>query len=184
MELTTHKILCKQTGEISYTPKSPVAVYEEGSVDLNETTTCIWSSDDWRLVSVNLWEVKNVTLPSWLSPGEWLQNTTSWKWAWGCGADGLPETWQRSLAYDNFDCAERLACAKLLKTKTFRSEFRASLRRQLVAWIEHPEDRKFGSPFSPKQWDCLINGHLAREAKYLDGALYRNRECGAYPTAA
>lgn len=184
MELTTHKILCKHTGEISYTPKDPVAVYEEGSVDLEETTTCIWSSDDWRHVSVNLWEVREITLPSWLSAGEWLASTTAWKWAWGCGADGLPETWQRALAYGGFSCAERMACAKLLKTKSFRSEFRASLRCQLVAWIEHPEDRKFNSPFSPRQWDKLINVHLEREAKYLDTALYRNRQAAGYPVEA
>lgn len=184
MELTTHQILLKQTGEISYTPRDPVALYKEGMVDLGETTTCILSSSDWRPVEVALWEVREVTLPSWLDPTEWLRNTTSWKWAWGCDADELPETWQRALAYGNFNCAERLACAKLLKTKTFRSEFRASLRRQLVSWIEHPEDREYDSPFSPRQWDCLINGRLAHEAKRLDEALYRNRQAAGVPAMA
>ena len=180
----THKILLKQTGEISYTPRDPVAVYEEGSVDLSETTNCIWSSDDWRQVSVDTWEVREITLPHWLPASEWIRSTTAWKWAWGCGADGLPETWQRALAYGNFSCAERLACAKLLKTKSFRSEFRVSLRMQLVAWIERPEDREYDSPFSPRQWDKLVNQYIERDAKYLDNALYRNRQAAGYPTEA
>ena len=180
--MKTHQILLRQTGEVSYTPRDPVAVYEPGTVDLEETTSCCLSSDDWRLVSTKLWEVREITLPDWLAPEEWLRNTTVWKWAWGCGVDPeWPEAWQRTLAQGGFSCAQRIACVKLLGTKKFRSEFRASLKEQLVAWIENPEGRKYDRPFSQRQWDRLINVYVAREARQLDEALYRNREAAGCP---
>ena len=46
------------------------------------------------------------------------------------------------------------ACAQLLGTKTFRSAFRANLRKQLDSWLEgkgHYEE-----PFSPRQIQSLM----------------------------
>jgi hypothetical protein len=174
MSMKTHQILCQHTGEISYTSKDPVAVWA-GQVDLTEQQDCILSSDDWRPVSVPKWEVREVTLPDWLSPEGWIRDSVYWKYCWGSGVDReWPEGWQRGLLRMN--TAERLACVKLLKVKTFRSEFRASLRDQLEKWLETPSDlRQHNSPFSTRQWDCLIDDRLAREAKYVDEGLYRSR---------
>jgi hypothetical protein len=47
------------------------------------------------------------------------------------------------------------ACSSLLITKQFRSEFRRSLRDQLVRWIDEDSPR-YPSPFSSKQIDCLM----------------------------
>lgn len=174
--MKTHQILCQHTGEISYTRKDPVAVYVEGAVDLTETVSCILSSDDWRLVSVAKWEIRSVELPDWLAPEEWIRNTVKWKYAWGMGVDvNWPEAWQRGLA--GLEGSEaKLVCAKLLKTKTFRSAFRQSLRDHLVAWLETPADqRQYGSPFTTRQWECLMSVHTQLEAKRTDEYLYRCR---------
>ena len=47
------------------------------------------------------------------------------------------------------------ACSSLLKTQQFRSEFRRSLRDQLVRWIRDEKPR-YPSPFSSRQIDCLM----------------------------
>ncbi|MFM8399775.1 MAG: hypothetical protein ACKOAH_18270, partial [Pirellula sp.] len=66
-----------------------------------------------------------------------------------------------SLAETFFDRSQMLgeplteACTLLLKTQQFRSEFRRSLRDQLVRWIRDEKPR-YPSPFSPRQIDCLM----------------------------
>ena len=48
------------------------------------------------------------------------------------------------------------AARQILAVRSFRSEFRQSMRDQLVAWLDTPsEDRKFRSPLSPRQWECI-----------------------------
>ena len=46
------------------------------------------------------------------------------------------------------------ACAQLLGTKTFRSPYRASLRRQLDAWLLG--EVEYATPFSPRQIASLV----------------------------
>lgn len=57
-------------------------------------------------------------------------------------------------------------CLKLL-TSNLRSEFRISLRNQLLNWLN---DGNMQSPFSAKQWDCLENnanyGNKYRQNRY------------------
>ena len=173
--MTTHTIIFKHTGEISYTPRTPYAVAPRPDLDLSATKTALASSDMWQPVEVDLYETGEVELPAWLDPETWIANPTVWKWTWGFGADkAWPEAWQRFLAYQTKgNGAAKLACVKLLKTKKFRSEFRASLRRQLETWLDTPEEeRRYESPFSPKQWHALIDHHMAMDAKRLDSALY------------
>lgn len=168
--MKTHQILCRHTGEYSHTAKDPVAVWT-GQVDLTEKQDCILNSDDWRPWTVDRWEIREVELPDWLEPQEWIRNTVSWKYLWGMGADrDWPESWQRAIIRMN--AAEKLACIKLLKVKNFRSEFRASLRQQLELWIAG--DRRYDTPFSHRQWDVLLQPQLVREADSIDRYLYRS----------
>lgn len=169
--MTTHEILFEHRGEISYTSHDPVAVWT-GQVDLNETKGAILSNDDWRQVSVNRYSTAKVELPYWLSPEEWLHSTVAWKYTWGMGVEqSWPENWQRALL--RLSSEETYACAKLLKTKSFRSEFRAKMRMQLVAWLEGHSD--FAHPFSPRQLDAVLGNYGAREAKRQAEYLYRSR---------
>ena len=171
-----HTLLYAHMGEISYTPMSPVAVYEEGMVDLEETKSALYSSDDFRLTTVKKYDTGAVWLPDWMEPEEYLNNMTSWKWAWGMGANPeWPAIWQRSIAYDIEEEAKILVVIKLLKTKNFRSSFRQSLRNKLEDWLNTPrEEREYDSPFSYKQWDALLNKWVAQEARQRGTALYNN----------
>lgn len=170
--LVTHKILFKQLGENATSPRDAASVWT-GQVDLDETTLCCASYDDNRLVPKKRYSVEEVLLPEWLSPEEWLHNSTSWKWLWGLGADPCwSEAWQRGLVAAG-STAHRLAAIKLLRTKKFRSDFRRSLCDRLVEWLDTPADeRRYDSPFSYRQWECLVNRYVAREAKQLDAGLY------------
>ena len=171
--MKTHLILFKQTGENSDTPRSPACVYVPGTVDLTKTTTCILSSDDWRCVEVDLYEVREVALPDWLSPEEWLSNYTSWKYLWGSGVQqDWSEAVQRALLPLPFDWQYGLV--SLLKVKKFRSEYRASLRRQVDEWCATPRDqRRYEYPLSPRQFGTLLRNPW--EAKYASENLYHNR---------
>lgn len=170
--MKTHQILCRHTGEYSSTSKDPVAVWS-GQVDLSEKHDCILNSDDWRPVTVDKWAVREVTLPDWLSPEEWIGDWVGWKYTWGMGVDTeWPEAWQRALK--KLDTVERLACVKLLKVKNFRSEFRQSLRAQLEQWLAGLRPT-YGSPFSPRQWEVLIQYGLKYEANAISAGLYRSR---------
>lgn len=170
--LVTALVLFKQLGENSTSSRDPIGPWE-GQVDLDEKTTCCLSSDDDRLVSKDLYEVREVTLPAWLSAREWAANSVDWKYTWGAGVDpSWPEAWQRGLARLRF--SDRYWAAKLLAVKNFRSAFRKSLRDQIVAWLETPaEERRYGSPLSPRQWDCLARAPW--EPKRVADSLYYDR---------
>ena len=178
--MKTHKILYRHCGENSDTAKDAVAVYTEGMtyrgqpVDLAEQIYCCRNWDDNRLVPTRKWAVLEGTLPDWLEPEEWIRHNTRWSWAWGFGMDPeWPESWQRGLAYGDFSEAQRFGLIKLLRTKKFRSEFRQSLRDQLVAWLETPaEEREYPSPLSPKQFRALLNRWDVKEAERRSSGMY------------
>ena len=68
-----------------------------------------------------------------------------------CGE--ISDSWIKKLMYMSRE--ERTACIGLLKVKNFRSEFRKSLRGQLENWLNEDTPR-YPSPFSGKQWACII----------------------------
>lgn len=170
--MKTYKILFEHYGENSDTAKSPVAVWDN-QVDLSATRTCCTNWDDNSLVSVNRYQVLDVTLPNWLDANEWIRNALKWQWAWDLGVDASwPESWQRWFIGKASEAA-KLAIIKLLKTKNFRSEFRQSLRDQFVQYVETPEEaRQYNSPFSPRQWDKLIDKHTTLDARRMSNDIY------------
>lgn len=53
------------------------------------------------------------------------------------------------------------AINELMRVKKFRSEFRASMARQVQEWLDTPVDeRKHKTPLSPRQMDCLRWGPI------------------------
>lgn len=178
MATVKHSVLCKRFGENATTSADPIRLYNEveDAKLLTVTESFCVSFDNDMLVSCKAYEVREVELPEWLSVEEWCANLTKWKYTWGMGCKkDWPEATQRFILGLK-DCKDRLACVKLLETKKFRSELRKSLRDQLDQYIATPaEDRKFKSPFSPKQWDCLIDRYTGREADQISNSLYINR---------
>jgi hypothetical protein len=152
MSLTTRSVLYHQDG----TPFEPWT----GQVDLSTTE----------------WEVHEIELPEWLSTEEYCTSYLKWKYFWGLGANPeWPETWQRLLTRKGLSTADRLACIQLLKTKKFRSEFRKGLHAQLVNWLN---EERYPYPFSPKQWDKLVNKYVTWEADRLEAAIQHYHNCG------
>jgi hypothetical protein len=155
-------------------------IFRGKPVDLEEEVSRCLNWDDNRPVKIKRWGVVEVKLPDWLTPGEWIAHRVDWKFAWGMGVDvNWPEAWQRALMKDIKNAAQRLAVTKLLKTKNFRSSFRADLRKQLEEWLNLPtENRKYPSPFSRGQWEALLDRYTCLEAQNRDTGLYRNnRAC-------
>lgn len=180
--LVKHAILFKKTGENATTPPDATRLWAgPGSIDLTKTGTFCVSFDNDMLVTELLYSVSWVALPHWLSFAEFLGNETAWKWTWGFGVDAeWPESWQRGLNNPRIKGANLLACVTLLKTQNFRSDFRQSMRDRLVEWLETPaENRQYDSPFSPRQFECLLGKFDWLTAKRLDENLYRARgACG------
>ena len=54
------------------------------------------------------------------------------------------------------------ACLVLL-TSNLRSEFRKSLRNQLLNWLN---DGEYETPFSAKQWNCLFDNQAMASGQY------------------
>ena len=141
--------------------------------------------DDDMLVKMKVYETRQVNLPDWLPLSEWLKTNVHWSFFWiqigSAAASVMPENWQRTLS--TFGEAHALACSKLLMTKTFRSELRRSLCEQLKTWLDTPKElRKFGTPFSSRQWDVICDERVARDAKRTAQNLYSSlkysEDCG------
>jgi hypothetical protein len=172
--LIAHAVLfTRKFNENSDTPMDPVGpfdpkVHDEGF--LAETGSFCFYWDDNRLVECNLYAVNEVFLPPWLSVEEWISNAIAWKYTWAAGIDPRwPEAWQRGV--QTFSTAEKSAAARLLTThihNRFRSAFRKNLAKHLVEWLEtEPEDRRYQSPFSHKQWGCLVSRDDARTGESI-----------------
>lgn len=177
--MKVHEILCEHRGENAPTPRDPVAVWR-GQADLSETKKAFADWDFDLLVDIPKYEVRQVELPDWLDPEEWLVSWVEWKYLWGYGVDkNWSEAWQRGLMAVGRQAGREalLVCVQLLKTEKFRSEFRKSLRDQLVAWLETPDgERKYPMPFSRKQFECLITRYVEIEAWRIGERLYADRK--------
>jgi hypothetical protein len=180
--ILTHKVVFVYNGECSTTAPSPLAPYtsEWDERVANETGNYILSNDDWRLITMHKYTVRDVQLPEWLPLNKWLNNTTSWKWVFGMVKNGIntdlaPEFlfW---LASSDLRTPDKLAIVRLMETKKFRSGFRESMRNQVQQWLSTPvDDRKYRTPLSPKQMEYIFTPGLAIEAKHLDHNLYWSR---------
>jgi hypothetical protein len=160
-------VYTRKGNEMSTTPLMPTGLSPE-SVDFSEVGTYVWTSDDWRLVQAANYELLEVQLPSWLSASEYAGSYIAWSYLWARGCD---PTWseqvQRSLL--GLDCYDQTAAIGLLKVKNFRSEFRASLRAQVDAWIAtEPSERSYKSPLSPRQLGYALTERDRRKAHDLD----------------
>jgi hypothetical protein len=172
--LKTVQVLFEHYGSNANTAYTPIAEYV-GQVDLSvEVSRCAYYDDD-RQVKIPRYKILDVTIPVWLDATEWAHDEIAWRYAWAMGVDPLwPEAWQRGLlAIGQGKSHLVFACARLLKTKTFRSAFRESLRDQLVAWLDVPlGEHEHRSPFSPRQWEALISHREAAEARRISEGLY------------
>jgi hypothetical protein len=176
MDTTTHEILYTRKGNENYTtPLYPIAVWS-GQVDLKTTGLFCASFDDDARVAANVYEVRRVALPSWLTPEDWVTNTTKWKYLWAAIPPEAPEIVQRALLPLSFE--QQYLLGRLLEARPRASEgFLASLRDQVWTWIFTPApERKHSSPLSPRQWAAL--NRRPWEVRRAMERLYRDRNYG------
>lgn len=168
-----YPILFERFGCNLGTAATPMRVYEPGCVDLEKTRRVCASSDWDLLVDEPRYLLRDVELPDWLEPEEWIRRQVQFGFLWhatGVSKD-TPETIQRFIL--GLTSAEkRLAAWKLLGSK-LRSDFRKKLRDQVFAWLDTPVDeRQFSSPLSPRQWEALLDPYTVREAKMRSNRIY------------
>ena len=157
-----HQIVFKHYGEQARTAKDPFVPLSEFNPnpkehgDINQTVSKLISNDNWDTIRVNLYEVRPVTLPDWLSPAEYCYNHVMWEKmpsVLGDLAFTWPEIWVRKVL--RMDNELRDVCMTLLNTKQFRSQFRKSCRVQLENWLDHPNPQ-YERPFSDRQLAYLM----------------------------
>jgi hypothetical protein len=158
------EFLTKQYGEFHYTPRSIVEPYIGQDYDTEAMAGTIISNDNWMPHPKKLYAIETYEIPEWLNASEYDDHT----WTWYTKIGGKEEFGKQ--AYLKITSIKngvlRLASIKLLKTKKFRSDFRKSLKEQLVSWIEN-ENPKYDLPFSQKQQNSLCDSYTALEAKRI-----------------
>jgi len=169
-------LMSRENNEFSTTPSYPVGEWTPGEVDLDETMDFVRSSDDSRRVTEKKYSVVAVLLPAWMSTQEYIRPDVRMdlKYKWG-GTDARPdwpESWTRALMEMSFERVYWLS--KILKVQNFRSNFRKSLKEQMVRWFETPpSERRYGFPLSPRQY-AAIEGPV-HEPNRASDRLYATR---------
>lgn len=154
--MKTHRILFEHRSEAAWEPRLPAGLLEASKVDMTEHVLRRSAIDSSGEVSIPRFEVRDVTLPDWLSPAEWAAHLGAWTWTFVMGADmAWPERHLRAIAGLK-DLATRAAVVKLLTAKSLKSGFKASLREQFLTWADDPSPR-YAEPFSRKQLQYLVD---------------------------
>jgi len=173
MTTVTHSVVfSRQFNENSCSPMDPTGL-DPAAVDLEATGWFCLSGDNDMQVQSRLYEIRQVSLPAWLSVNAWLSNSIKFRYIWAAGvSQDDPEAFQRACLA--MSTAQIIAAVGLLRTKKFRSAFRASLAARLTEWLDETA-HQFASPFSHGQWAALCNVHVLRQARAVDSSCYRNR---------
>ena len=174
MEFKKYQIVFKHIGSNQTTPRDPFCLLSDFSGNLAEKKHVFISHDFDMRTETDMFEGKEVYLPTWLEPTEWIQNFVKWRFNWGLGVPhDIEEEVQRACL--ELDTTEKYWVSKLLKVKKFRSEFRKSLFDQFISWAKTPKaDRPYSSPFSGRQWESLIRDRYS--ADRLSESIYRNSQ--------
>jgi hypothetical protein len=166
----------------------PSASADQALIDADEAKlddTCwvfAFEDDDQNRVEIPRYKVQTVWLPNWLLPERWIPQHLQWHWAWSFGVDPLwPQPWQEWFAYhergerDRIGWAGRLEAIRLLRTVTFKSEFRRQMRNRITEWLDtHPVERKYDSPLSPRQWQAVVQPHTSRISGQFEKEIYHS----------
>jgi hypothetical protein len=155
-----YKLLFKRFGENQNTELSPIKEYvEETDAELLvETRNCCVSAFNDMLVECNLYDVRDVEIPDWLTVDEYLHGRVS-KCSIQLFMQFYPNLIQKfgrnAFKLSVLPYEYEVALDKFCKTKTFKSEFRKSLFEQVKAWVEMDEP-EYKNPLSYKQWNAIM----------------------------
>lgn len=164
-----------QRGENSTTPRSldvELTPEVDAATDWTATVVCCLNADNDMPVTVEKFGRATVEIPAWMTVEFYLRHNIGMKYA---VAMGIPLTADERLMRWAIGANKTFVfgVAKLLKTKKFRSGFRQNLCEQFINWILVPaSERRYTSPFSARQWDCVVDAYTAREADRISSSTY------------
>ncbi len=188
--MKTEKYLCKHTGEYVHTAKSPIGVVnyvigtqvyyigtdkKEHVVDIDSKQMCILGYDNWMQVETFMYEIRDIQIPDWLKPLEYLNIRMQVELKYFAGRGGNLD-WSENTVRKLLPLGGLMqyVCIKLLNTKSFRSKFRESCTEQLKGWIRNPSP-KYPTPFSTHQLNALAGPRDSMNVERIDNTLYHHR---------
>lgn len=180
--LKTHKIVYANLGCNVYTSPQPIKLYDpeiHTSEFLEQEYPFCISNDNDMLVMDKKYSLIDVTLPTWLSPEDFIHNHVRWQYLWGDHRVNAlwPENCQRFLLRQKNSVTIDIYVNVL---RAVRSKFMLSLKDQLLNWLNTPEeDRKYDQPLSNRQLESLYkNVHYRRQAEIrFCGGVSVERHC-------
>ena len=125
-----------------------------------------------------IFEVRAVILPDWLTTKYFYTHTIDLRYLIAYGMSFL---WERKWIEGLLSIPDRnrFAIVQLLKAnpERMRSEFRISLRKQVIAWFEVPPDERIRiSPLSPRQMEVAVGPYGGRLESQISRSVYIHKE--------
>ena len=163
----TIKTVFEHFGENATTPYTPTCEYRNFTGDIEEKVSrfAFWD-DDQKFTSIPRYKVLDIEIPIWMTFDEWAKE--EYISLRSLIRDGLPKDtpkhyYRKIKKLKGFG---KYSAVKLLSPR-LRSDFRKSLKEQLIKWLDGEND--YDSPFSDKQWGCFKG---QADFKRLDNNIY------------
>jgi hypothetical protein len=146
-------VIFRRSTDLVYANWFPCAVV--GSRDLTEECEVFRASDDNDTVIVKKYEMGTVSIPDKVLTSDYIVHHYAID-AIVCRFDDKADnlTTEQIFALSELSHSALDAIATLLKTKTFRSEFRKSIRAQIDAWIAGKS--QYALPLTDRQMNAII----------------------------
>jgi hypothetical protein len=110
------------------------------------------------------YKVENVEMPDWMDAKFYIQSfSIIGEIFFDVGKDISEQEFNKWVTLFHKGKNTYDAIVKLVKQKTFRSEFRKSLRAQVDAWFANPEP-VYSCPLSPKQMECITRDYTGQSS--------------------
>lgn len=140
--------------------------------DINEKCERFVSWDCNIYTSVDLYRIQNIKIPYWMTEQEFLTDFIKYKFA-----IGLAPEFTASLEREQWNKFKNLSeqyqyFINEYFTGSTKNEFKQSLRRQIIDWLNSPYDHKRPTPLSPKQFEIATRYINLRTAKNISTSIY------------
>ena len=169
LRMKLQKIVYYASGENSGT-YSAKCFLENFTGDLNEKTERFVSWDCNIPTEVDMFRVREVQLPDWMSENEFMEWEIDYKYAIGLAGECVIEMSREK--FMNFKDLSEKKKYWYGWAKKSKNAFITSLFNQFDQWLEDP---KFKSPLSEKQWEYATRYCPLYEAKAISKSLYYQR---------
>ena len=164
------KIVYYASGENSGT-YDPKCFLENFTGDLSEKTERFVSWDCNIYTKVDMYRVREETIPDWMDERDYMDMHIDLKYSEGLAGSDIVMGMSRT-KFMNFKELSEKKKYWYGWAKKSKNSFIGSLVEQFDAWLDDP---KFGSPLSPKQWEAGTKYCPLWKAKQISTSLYYQR---------